>query len=736
MKKIVLLWATFFLVFPSLGQAQVSFSHPHGIYDEPIHVELSSKYSEATIHYTLDGSEPTAISPVYKEPFVIDATTIIRAVEVRDGMPTSEVNTASYLFPASILSQSNTPEGYPSTWGPFCQINGTAPAYYEMYRGFDNYDELVPMMKQGLRDLPSLSIVTDRNHLFSHERDSVRGGIYIYTGCPVGNNIGRGWERPASIELMGGPQQHDLTCLCGIVIHGGHGRLPEKNPKHSFRLKFKKEYGGKKTLEYPVFGDTVNAQYDQLVLRCHFGNSWQHWDNRFRLRAQYSRDMWARYMQKSMGHAAVAGLYVNLFINGMYWGLYNIAERIDDQFCKNHDGGKKSNYDVIKVEEIGGHQAEASEGSIDAWKEMITVANMANQTTSYLRLQGLNAEGEQSEELEPLLDMDNFIDYMLINQYCGNNDWSTHNWYAYRLRGEGSTGFKFLCWDSEQIFEGVNDNLLDLNYAGNPSGIFQSLIKHPDFLHRYMDRANEILQPEGLLGEDHVMNLWDSLFHTIEHAVYLESSRWGNYRREVHPYQSRGSRFRMDPYYLNERNRLLTEYFPQRINILRNELTKRKWLSKTEAPKFLLNGEEQITRDTISASDILTLTGPTYMVCTTDGHRPVTWIEQSKGAPTPTSFNYEKDNLLLHLATSDEGTWVTFRAIGMRSSEWGPSVSRRFFIASTPAGIKTADYLATTPSHSQAIYDLTGRHVADDKAQISHIKKGIYIINNKKVVKK
>ena len=168
---------------------------------------------------------------------------------------------------------------------------------------------------------------------------------------------------------------------CGLRLHGGHGRLAEKNPKHSFRLVFKKEYGPG-TLEYPIYGENEPAKFNQLVLRCHFGNTWQHW-GWARDKAQYTRDLWARKMQKRMGHPAVNGIHVHVFLNGMYWGLYNIAERIDDEYGKQHLGGKKSDYDVIKIEESNGVGLEASEGNKDAWDEMIRTVSRASDDTYY-----------------------------------------------------------------------------------------------------------------------------------------------------------------------------------------------------------------------------------------------------------------------------------------------------------------------------------------------------------------
>ena len=536
--------------------AQPKFSEPHGLYDvTSLNIGITPTDATAEVRYTTDGSEPTAQSSLYTEPLQLTRTTLLRAVEVKNGVVTSASSTASYIFIASVLNQPNNPEGYPSTWGRYTQFEGTAIADYEMDPEMTNDPVLRPKIIEGLKSLPVLSIVTDKDNLFSHENDEDRGGIYIFTGPPVGDATGHGWTRPTSVELIGGPQQHDLTIDCGLRLHGGHGRLAEKNPKHSFRLVFKSEYGPK-SLDYPLFGADEPGKFDQLVLRCHFGNAWQHWDGGNRERAQYTRDVWARRIQRKMGRTSVNALYVNLFLNGMYWGIYNIAERVDDQFGKDHLGSSKSDIDVVKIEEDGGNHHEASEGTLDAWEQMVATAKQAAKTQSY-------------EQLQSMLDIDSFIDYMLINQYAGNTDWAHHNWYAILRRGADSQGFRFLCWDSEIIFEDVNVSVLDKNNgSAYPTGLFQNLLKNKDFADRYGRRAQELLADNGLLGPKSVLETWDSLYYVISKAIYAEAARWGDYRRDVHPYQRKGKYYTVDDYYMRERNRLLNDYFPYRSAIV------------------------------------------------------------------------------------------------------------------------------------------------------------------------
>lgn len=549
------------------GTAQnLEFSKQHGFYETPFQLSITDNANLAVdgakIRYTLDGSEPTADSKEYTEPISISKSTIVRTAVVGAEGLISKISTATYLFLDDILKQSDTPEGYPMQWGAYSTISGIAPADYGMDPEMTGNPTLAKKIKEGLASIPVLSIVTDKDNLFSHENDENTGGIYIFTGPPVGDPTGNGWTRAANAELFG--CGHDFSVTCGLRLHGGHGRLAEKNPKHSMRLVFKKDYG-EKTLNYPLFGEDEPSQFSQLVLRCHFGNAWQHWDEGNRQKAQYTRDVWARRIQRKMGWTSVNALYVNLFLNGMYWGLYNIAERVDNQYGKDHLGGSKSDIDVVKIEEEGGNHHEAAEGDLDAWNNMVETASKASDDVYYNMLQGLDADGNEDASLEKLLDIDNFIDYILINQYAGNGDWDHHNWYAIRRKGAKSQGFRFLCWDSEIILDNPSANILNLNNGKEfPTGIFNNLLKNDKFAKKYMSRAKVLLAEDGLLSPKVTEEVWDSLYNNVSKAIYAEAARWGDYRRDVHPYSSRGSLYTVDETYMKERNRLHTQFFPKR----------------------------------------------------------------------------------------------------------------------------------------------------------------------------
>ncbi|MCR5433459.1 MAG: hypothetical protein K6F20_03575 [Bacteroidaceae bacterium] len=242
------------------------------------------------------------------------------------------------------------------------------------------------------------------------------------------------------------------------------------------------------------------------------------------------------------------------------------------------------------------------------------------------------------------------------------------------------------------------------------------------FRHRYVDRIYKHLVAEGgLLTEGPVVELWDSLYNDISLALYDESARWGDYRKDVHQFFSKGELYTPEKQYLAERNKLLTEYFPKRTSIFLQQLIDKGWYPKTPPPVFLVNGEECQT-DTLTFEDTLTLSGTPAVLYTLDGSDPVSWIYSSSGKRTNSAITYQKGTNLLDTLPKEEG-WVTLKAIVQSVQGWSPTVERSFYVTKT-----TGNRLPTTDfARTKNVYDLSGRRV-------EKIHKGIYIINGRRVI--
>ena len=116
------------------------------------------------------------------------------------------------------------------------------------------------------------------------------------------------------------------------------------------RFKFLKDFkpGWPGKLEYPLFGPDGADEFDGFVLRARYNLSWLHKDQTVqRPSAQYVRDQFTRDLQLKMGHVSANGNYFNLYINGIYWGMYNLAERYGDTQMEEYMGGDETEWTVI-----------------------------------------------------------------------------------------------------------------------------------------------------------------------------------------------------------------------------------------------------------------------------------------------------------------------------------------------------------------------------------------------------
>ncbi len=562
------------------------FNIIRGFYNEPLELIITTSVPGATILFTTDGSEPNDYyGELYTSPIHISTTTPVRAAVYKEGYKPSQIITHTYIFLDDVLNQSNSPAGYPSIWGPYARIEGYAIADYEMDSAICNDPLYSDIMTQAFLSIPTISIVTFIDNLFSTSTNPEKGGIYIYTGPPTGG-IGEGWERPASVEYIipnstGGFQEN-----CGLRLQGGHSRLPEKSPKHSFRLVFKSQYG-KTKLEYPLFDEEgATDRFNTITLRAGFGNTWCHWTPEERERAQYLRDSWTKDTQLAMKQISAHNRFVHLYLNGLYWGLYNPSERLDREFMESYLGGDENDYDVIK------DYTEIVDGNLDAWNRMMYLANSGlADNDSYQRIQGNNPDGTPNPDYENLLDVENLIDYMILNMYGGNTDWDHHNWVAARNRREPDKGFKFFSWDSEHVLKSISRNVINENNNNCPSRLFQKLRENPEFCLLFADHVNRHFFNGGALTPEAAADRMNRRAEEIELAIICESARWGDYRRDVH-------QWRYPPYYLYSKNeywqvehdRLINEYFPVRTNIVLNQFKEAGLYPYLDAPILSKHG--------------------------------------------------------------------------------------------------------------------------------------------------
>jgi hypothetical protein len=566
------------------------FSHEHGLYDDPFTLTLSCDTPGATIRYTTDGKPPMETGgQVYTAGIVIQATTCVRAAAFKVGCLPSPVHTRTFIFPADVERQPGRPPGFPAAWD-------SAVADYEMDP--EIVDSLAPrQLAQALQSLPTMSIVMDVNELF--------GATGLY---PNWKYSGDSWERPCSVELIPSDGTAGFQVDCGLRIYGGVGR---REAKKSFRLQFTSAYGPSE-LRYPLFGAGAADRFDQLILRASYNDAYGYsWTGDH---AQYLRDEFVRRLQLALGNPASHGTFVHLYLNGLYWGLYNPVERPESSFAATYFGGDKSDWDALNAGQPVGA------GTTATWNAMLSLVRQGMASNvNYQRLQGNHPDGTRNPQYPDYLDLDNYIDYLLVNFFAGNKDWPGQNWYAAMNRVE-SSGWKSFSWDAEWVM-GIKSPLT-VNIADVNTGIcepYAALRANPEFCLRFADRAYRAFFNGGPLYVDPSPSPWDrdpsernrpaalyaELADGIEPAIVGESARWGD-ARGAGPY-------RIDQW-RNERDWILNTYLAQRSGIVFDQLRSAGLYPTLDPPTFQIS------------SDLVTMTAPTgaAIYYTTDGSDPRT----------------------------------------------------------------------------------------------------------------
>ena len=181
----------------------------------------------------------------------------------------------------------------------------------------------------------------------------------------------------------------------GLRMRGGFSRQG-RNPKHGFRMVFRKEYGDGK-LRYPLFGDEGADAFDKIDFRSSMNYSWAMGGGSANT---LLRDVWSRDTQRDMGQPYTRSRFYHLYLNGHYWGIYMTQERAEAAFGATYLGGEKEDYDTIKT------FGEVVDGNGDARGRLCDIANRGFENDAdYFRVQGLNADGSRNPDFERLLDV-------------------------------------------------------------------------------------------------------------------------------------------------------------------------------------------------------------------------------------------------------------------------------------------------------------------------------------------
>ena len=700
--------------------ADTQFSVDRGFYDTAFQVDITSATPGASIYYTTDGTAPSATSgTLYTGSLTIDQTTVLRAIAVKTDYVPTNVDTQTYLFLDDVVNQTEASVralGYPDYWyaenGAYLADYGLDPDVIGTFDasgnplGGDLYGGIyAAQLQDSLLSIPTISIVIDPDDMFENGTIDDRG---IYIDPRQGRNLYP--ERATSVEWITPDGSAEMQVDAGIQMQGGAFRSHYFTLKHSFRLVFKDEYGPTE-LDFPLFGEGAADQYNTVVLKAtaNDGYSWrssQPSDGPATL--QYLRDQFGHSLQQDMGYASSHDAYAHLYINGIYWGMYYAQERPDAEFAASYLGVNPDKWDGI-------HDDEANTGDFDAWYDMLNQSYLAGSSlTDYMELQGLNLDGTPDPTTAALLDVENYIDYLLINIWGGNDDWPEHNFWAGRDRDPNTTeGFQFFLWDFDggmhinEKWSPLDKNALENNYSGyyNVGQAHEFLQSSAEYRLAFADQVQKYFFNDGIFEPANLIARYQELADRVEEMMVAESARWGDMNSPT-----------PTPIVLSdwqaERDYMLGTYLPQRTAIVMQQLLDYGLYPDVEAPTV-----NQFGGEVASGFDaVLTNPGSGTIYYTTDGTDP----RLVGGAVNTGSVTSGAGPLSIDITSStrvrarvlDGGDWSAEIDMTFTVEELSPDALRIVELMYNPAGSVDLEFIELLNTGTESI-ELAGVQIAD-----------------------
>ncbi|MHC1775570.1 MAG: CotH kinase family protein [Lentimicrobium sp.] len=383
----------------------LSFSASGGFYAGSFYLTLSCTNSNLQILFTTDGSSPTSESGLYIGPLFLDSTLwSLKRIDTLKVSPVEFHHPPTELIPRAIVIRAALFDGGEKVEGS--EVTNT---YFVKNSGIDH------------ANLPVVSICAEYRDLFNDTTGIMVPGILWDPDNPEwsGNYFQSGdmWERRISFEYYN-QNNSGLNQPAGIRIHGGSTR---KFPQKGLRIYARAEYGNP-DFNIRMFENKDLTEFSRFVLKP-FHASWS---------GAGIEEAVCQGIASNLGVDFLAAKPVVLYLNGEYWGIYYLMERIDDHFLEDNYGVEKDSVDLI-----ANWWGVADEGTCTEFIELYDYIENHTFTDSL-----------DYQFIEAHVDVGNFIDYQIYEIFISNYDWPSNNMKCWRPQHSGA-GWRWIFYDGD-----------------------------------------------------------------------------------------------------------------------------------------------------------------------------------------------------------------------------------------------------------------------------------------------
>lgn len=295
----------------------------------------------------------------------------------------------------------------------------------------------------------------------------------------------------------------------GLKLFGGSTRSYKKK---SYEIKFKKKYGDAK-LKYKVFKNVDSSVFDSLVLRTGSQDEFQYNDQRTVIKDVVATSLMGQYTDVDVQDYVPIVLY----INGKYWGIYFIREKVDETFVSNHYNVKatKTDTSILRID------GEVKSGTDKKYNSMISFINSNSLSNS-----------KNYEKIKEQIDIQSFSDFWIGEIYTANYDILNTRYFSNPLVDNGK--WKYIFYDIDSGFFRTTQNTF--NEYTNPSGmgswnfptvLLRNMMKSSEFKSTFLERLSYNLN--NTWAYKNVEKRIDEVIDEIGKDEFKKNAeRWGN----------------------------------------------------------------------------------------------------------------------------------------------------------------------------------------------------------------
>lgn len=495
------LWLIGYIMLAAFSmQAQdnaVLFSANGGFYEDVFELELFSSYPQGRIFYTTNGNLPTVQSQLYTSPLVMDTN-----MYSHSDIYTIQISPEDLIYIPDSIQHCIVIRAAVFDDNDSCVSEVNTQSYFIRALGCDTHG------------LAVISLCADTLDLFDYTTGIMVPGLCFDSLNPysTGNYYmhGREWERPVNVEFYEANTSQGLNQAAGLRTHGNRAR---RQPQKGLKIYARKEYG-KKRFNYHFFETTPINSFKHLVIKP-FSTLWPFTG---------VQDYFCGQLAISLGLEAGHSRPVVLYLNGEYWGVYFLQEKMDEHYLEDHFNVDADDCNIIA------NWNEVECGSGGSFFEMM----------SWLETTDLSVE-ENYNRLCELVDVENFADYMLLETFVANYDWPANN---VRCWQEEDSKWRWMFYDGDATLndQGVDPlgNPIELDVFGNatyvgeytwPSSteatlLFRKLLDNPDFYDYFSSQMLTLCQ--GPFSYEQTLPILERVIGWLQPEMEPQSARFGN----------------------------------------------------------------------------------------------------------------------------------------------------------------------------------------------------------------